>query len=148
MDDFSLRYSQASDKLHYVRIAGCYQLVEDYIIQTDLFPRESAYYERIHLLTDGRLLIMSGYCWDGASGPVIDRKENMRAGCGHDAIYQLMRMGLLPFAYWRAADSEYCRWAREDGSWPITVKIDRIGLGIVKGKYAHPDSRRKVYKAR
>lgn len=142
------RYSVASRKLHYVKVGGSYQAVKDYRFQTNIFPKEDICYERIHLLKSGLLVIFSGYCWDGASGPVIDRKTNMRAGGTHDALYHLMRMKLLNHKYWRAADREFGRILIEDGAWRITRNIDMAGLKLARGKAAHPKARRKVYVTR
>lgn len=141
------RYSVASKKIHYVKVGGSYQLVKDYRYQTKIFPDEDIFYERIHLLKSGLLIVFSGYCWDGTSGPVIDRKTNMRSGCTHDALYHLMRMELLSHIYWRNADREFGRILLEDGAWKFTMKIDMAGLRLARGSAAHPKNRRKVYKA-
>ena len=47
-------------------------------------------------LCDGLLTIRKGYAWDGPSGPTWDTRSAMRGSCAHDAIYQLIRAGLLP----------------------------------------------------
>ena len=44
---------------------------------------------------DGVLTLSEGYSWDGASGPARDTKTIMRASLIHDALYQLIRMGML-----------------------------------------------------
>lgn len=44
----------------------------------------------------GNLTIRAGYCWDGPSGPAIDTPNFMCPSLVHDALYQLIRMGLLP----------------------------------------------------
>lgn len=45
--------------------------------------------------TDGTLLIRVRYKWDGASGIAIDTKNFMRGSLVHDALYQLLREGVL-----------------------------------------------------
>ena len=122
-----------------------YQLAEDEELQTLFRPDEIIYTTRIILYPNGKLLIRDGYAWDGTSGPVIDRKTNMRGSCGHDALYQLMRMGLLDYHLWRMADRDFARWIWEDGAWAITAKIDLIGLKLARGKAALPKNRKKVY---
>ena len=64
----------------------------------------------------GTLFIRSGYAWDGPSGPAIDTKNFMRGSLVHDALYQLMREGLLDSEQSRAvADKELQRICLEDG---------------------------------
>ena len=124
-----------------------YQLAGDEEFQTSFRPDEPITTKFITLNTDGKLRIISGYAWDGVSGPVIDRKTNMRASLCHDPIYQLMRMKLLDHREWRKADKEYERRLEEDGAWPVTVKIDMLGLKIAGGKAAQPSNRRETKEA-
>jgi hypothetical protein len=50
----------------------------------------------VSLNPKGLLTIEMGYCWDGASGPTIDTQDSQAASLAHDALYQLMRLELLP----------------------------------------------------
>jgi len=145
--DLTERYSRASNHLLYIKVGGSYQLVADYFFQTSILPGKDIITERLHLLTDGRMFILRGYCWDGTSGPVIDRKTNMRAGCGHDGLYQLSRMNKIPFEWWPRLDLEFAKVLDEDGAWSITIWTDLKGLSLAKGKAAHPNSRKKRYVA-
>lgn len=113
--------------------------------QLDLRPPHHIKWPFLTLTVDGLLTIDYGYAWDGASGPCIDREGNMDASGVHDALYELMRQGLLPFHFWRQADQEYGRLLREHGEWPWIVKINVKGLALVKGKHAHPSRKKKVY---
>ena len=67
--------------------------------------------------SEGRLLlqIRGGYCWDGPSGPSIDTKNFMRGSLAHDALYQLIRLGLLGSEQRALADRELYTICREDG---------------------------------
>ncbi len=47
-------------------------------------------------LANGNLTINVGYAWDGATGPVIDTKNTLIASLVHDALYQAMRLNLIP----------------------------------------------------
>lgn len=69
----------------------------------------------IWMTISGYLTIKAGYAWDGPSGPAIDSKTFMRGSLGHDALYQLMRMGLLGKEHRVAADAFLRRICREDG---------------------------------
>lgn len=141
------RYATALDIIIYIKAGSGYQLVANYRLQTSLRPPENIITERIHLLTDGKLYVLSGYWWDGVSGPVIDRKSNMRAGCSHDALYELMRKQRLPHCHWPEADVVYANVLLADKGWPIVAKIDLIGLKLAKGRAALPKNRRKRYTA-
>jgi hypothetical protein len=122
-----------------------YQLAKDEQFQTSFRPLVDIYTTRILLNAKGLLTILEGYAWDGISGPVIDRDTNMHGGLKHDALYELMRKGLLDHALWRQADCEFAKELEKHGAWQITIKIDMAGLKISGGKYAHPDQRKKVY---
>ena len=71
--------------------------------------------EFIELYTGGLLIIKAGYSWDGPSGPTIDTKNFMRGSLVHDALYQLMRAGLLDMKWREQADKELKRICLEDG---------------------------------
>lgn len=93
-----------------------YQLAENEYYQSDIMPVPVlADTDFLALDGEGLLTIRAGYCWDGASGPVIHTPENMRASLIHDAYYQLIRLGLVHFAYRAAADRVYRRVCIEDG---------------------------------
>ena len=95
-----------------------YQLAELYTVFTDIKPTGSLDHEFIRLDSSGWLKIKSGYAWDGPSGPTVDSKNFMRGSLVHDALYQLMREGLLPESCREQADNELRRICREDGmSW-------------------------------
>jgi len=95
-----------------------YQLVQTYVIQTAVRPKEHIAHDFISLEIDGVLTINSGYAWDGPSGPTVDTKNFMRGSLVHDAIYQLMREKLLDCGWRETADSELRRICQEDGmSW-------------------------------
>lgn len=58
----------------------------------------------VHLSAKGTLTIKSGYAWDGASGPTLDTPSTMFASLVHDALYQLMREGVLDQGFRLLAD--------------------------------------------
>ena len=122
-----------------------YQLANDEEFSTSFRLAETIYTPRIILYSNGKLVVREAYAWDGTSGPVIDRKTNMRGSCAHDALYQLMRMQLIPYKLWRMADKDFAKWIKEDGAWEITIKVDLIGLRLARGKAALPKNRKKLY---
>jgi len=110
-----------------------YQLKESYCCCVNIFPELDIITEFITLRTTGKLEIKSGYAWDGPSGPTIDTKNFMRGSLVHDALYQLMREGLLnPAVYRLVADSELKRICLEDGmseirAWYVFRAVQRCG---------------------
>lgn len=83
----------------------------------------------IELLNDGTLIISGAYAWDGATG-AINTENSVRASCGHDALYQLIRLGLLPRTMRLKADSNLRKWLIEDGMsefragyWFVAVRL-------------------------
>ena len=94
-----------------------YQLRRPYTLNVAVNPAsEIAIGTFIILTPDGTLTIGQGYAWDGPSGPTVDTKNFMRGSLVHDALYQLMRNGLLDEEQWRKpADQELERICREDG---------------------------------
>jgi len=80
-----------------------YQLKEDYTIITDIIGYDIKT-DYIELNIKGILLIKKGYAWDGPSGPTIDTKTFMRGSLVHDALYQLMRLSLIPESYRKYSD--------------------------------------------
>ena len=134
-------------KIEYIKCGGSYQLTRTFQVQTSFRPKANIITARITMMISGLMTLYDGYCWDGTSGPVIDRKTNMRGGCVHDGCYELMRRGHLPYQDWRAADAEFAKLLKADGAWDITIKIDMLGLKLANGKYAHPSQRKRRFTA-
>ena len=84
-----------------------YELAENYILTIESTANISYHSAYLELLA-GKLTIYKGYMWDGPSGPTFDTKTFMRASLVHDALYQLMRLGVVGSWYRRRAD-EYLR---------------------------------------
>ena len=79
----------------------------------------------ITLSKTGVLIIKEGYAWDGPSGPALDTPTFMAASLIHDALYQLMRMDLLPQGRRKQADQMMRKIALRDG------------MGIFRAGYAY-----------
>jgi hypothetical protein len=94
-----------------------YQLAERAIFHTQIYPDKELKTEWITLLPDGTLILEAGYAWDGASGPTIDSDSTMRASAAHDALYQLMKLGLLSLGWFEECNREMVRWLKKDGMW-------------------------------
>jgi len=72
-----------------------YQLVADEVFKTDIigYSIDTPF---IRLTLAGILTAKFGYAWNGAN-VIPDSKGVLRGSCGHDAGYQLISEGLLPF---------------------------------------------------
>jgi hypothetical protein len=123
-----------------------YQLHKTYRVLTPLLGYEiSTRY--ICLARNGWLTIYQGYCWDGPSGPTIDSKTFMRGSLIHDALYQLLREGLLPQYERFLADKILQYTCLEDGmcrlrAWWIFVGVDKFAASA-----ASPKNQKKVHTA-
>lgn len=117
-----------------------YQLAEDY---TCTLPPEFTGYDgktQFLLLLGGVLTIRKGYAWDGPSGPTIDTKSFMRASLVHDALYQLIREGMVPRQMRDFADLELKKICLSDGmsnirAWWVYQGVKRFGeKAVIKNK--------------
>lgn len=73
-------------------------------------------FDFVRLSASGHLATKKYYAWDGPSGPSIDTKNFMRGSLVHDALYQLMREGLIDEKKFRKdADVLLRAICREDG---------------------------------
>lgn len=74
-------------------------------------------------ICDGVLSIAPKYAWDGASGPTIDTKNVLRPSLVHDALYQLMREGILSVAYKKDADKIFYKLLKENKVWSVRARV-------------------------
>ena len=124
-----------------------YQLVEDYEVQTNIFPPVDIRTEYINLNTHGLLFIKHGYAWDGASGPTWDTKSSMRPSLVHDALYQLMRMGLLPVILRYVVDKLLRTMCVEDGMYRWRAWLWFRAVRRAAKSAAMPKNKRKIKEA-
>lgn len=124
-----------------------YQLDQPYWDFLIIKPQAHIKTDYITLATNGLLYIKKGYAWDGPSGLTFDTKSSIRGSLVHDALYQLMRMELLPQSEREAAD--YCLHERciEDTMWEIRADLWLKAVRIGAGPAADPDNLKKVWVA-
>lgn len=98
-----------------------FQLEDPYQHATGMTPSPGAPGNRfVGMSPDGLLTIAAGYAWDGASGPAIDTPSFMRGSLVHDALYQLIRLGVLAKdSHRQRADEVLRETVLEDGMLPI-----------------------------
>lgn len=91
------------------------------------------------LTSAGQLTIHAGYMWDGASGPAKDTPNFMRASLVHDALYQLIRLGLLHTSDRRYADQLLRRICLADGIHCFRAWYVYWGVRIFGGYAIQPE---------
>ncbi len=98
-----------------------YKLIRPFhcIVQILGYNRCNAF---IQLQSSGDLFISAGYAWDGPSGPTVDTPSFMRGSLVHDALYQLMREGLISSTYREYADDLLREIVLQDGMLPLRAK--------------------------
>ena len=112
--------------------------------KTTIKPKKDIITPFIKLYTDGVMIVCIGYASDGASGPAPNRKGNTRPATGHDALYELIRNGYLPWELWEEADVNCLIWLKREGAWRITQWLWRKALAYAGGKHALPENKRKI----
>jgi Protein of unknown function (DUF1353) len=81
-----------------------YNLHSDFEFETGIQVDKPQDLKFLGIDAGGNLTIRKGYSWDGPSGPSIDTKDFMQGSLIHDALYQLMREGVLPQNMRKKAD--------------------------------------------
>ena len=104
-------------ELLYRRVSWKYVLEEDVYLTLPgkLFGLTSTYTSPYLVVKAPQLCIRSGYAWDGASGPTVDTTATMYPALVHDALYQLIRLGVLPVARREAVDKLFRQLLKKDG---------------------------------
>lgn len=120
-----------------------YQLAEDYTIDTGIV----SYYfnnDLVELYTTGRLLIKKGFAWDGASFIVMDTKSVMEASLVHDALYYLMRQGIISGGFKEDIDLLYYNLCIKNGCWKWRAKRHLEGLLLGGRSATLPKNKKRV----
>src|SRR5690242_11685332 len=95
-----------------------YVLAETASVETTIIPPKDINTTFIHLDLQGKLTVLQDYAWDGATG-VPDGGDILRGSLFHDALYQLMRQGLLDHMWRDSADRLLRTLCIEDGMSPV-----------------------------
>lgn len=92
-----------------------YQLVEAYTHKTTITGFDVVDGDYVRLTPEGDLHILSGFCWDGPSGPTLDTKSSLRGSLVHDALYGLFSEYPEMMQHRAYADDLLYSICREDG---------------------------------
>ena len=120
-----------------------YQLMGEYTLDV-LIKGHELDTPYLRLGNDGLLMIKKGYAWDGPSGPTIDTLNFMRGSLVHDSLYQLIRMGKIPYSYKDHADRLLQKICIDDGmskvrAWCVYQVVKRFGFISAKPGSEKPD---------
>lgn len=108
-----------------------YKLHSTFVIKTPLINFNFRH-ELFTLKTDGTLVINSGYLWDGVSGPTWDTESTMIPGLVHDALYQAIRLQLLPLHQKETIDAFFYDLMIKNNVWKVRASyfykaVDSLG---------------------
>ena len=124
-----------------------YQLAETHACVVDIHPFAEIDTDFIRLTPEGTLTLRKGYAWDGPSGPTFDTKTFMRGSLVHDALYQLIRMRLLPRSSKEAADDELYDICISVGMWKMRAKWVFTALRLGGRRATLPENQKAVHEA-
>ena len=116
-----------------------YNLHSDFKYSTGIKIDSSKDLGYLKIDSDGELLIKTGYSWDGPSGPTIDTKNFMQGSLVHDALYQLMREGIIEQGQRKRVDKIMRKICRRDGMSKIRAWWVYTGVRIGGASAAKPD---------
>ena len=98
----------------------------------------------IRLQPGGLLTIAAGFLWDGASGPIKQTPDLMRGSLVHDALYTLMRAGLLAMSWRPRADALLREMCVTDGMPRWQADMVHAAVSMRGSIYAEPETPRPV----
>ena len=135
----------AKPLLHY-KSGYKYQTTETIILQTRIIPDEPIISKWLYLDLFGKLTIMEGYAWDGASGPTWDTDNSIIPSLYHDAMAQLLRQELINQEWLPFVNAEFDDMLKERGMSWLRRRIWRRGLWLTGGSFANPKNIRIIHK--
>lgn len=111
-----------------------YSLWETYTSQTNILGY-TVKHRLFELTPEGVITIFEDYPWDGPSGPTFDTPSSMRGSLEHDALYEMIRLGLLPLDCFHKANEELRNICKEDGM--LSFRADYWFKGVEEFGKSH-----------
>lgn len=129
-----------------------YQLVEKYSLHIPIdTSREMIWAAGLASMSrTGFLKLEAGYAWNGPSGPTIDTKNFIRGSLVHDAMYQMIRHGMLDTQYHskddarKIADKTLRKICKEDGMSSIRASWVYYAVRLLGKNTLTEGSKRKI----
>jgi hypothetical protein len=114
-----------------------YKLHTDYYSNVGIVGLKKTQCEYLDL-SDGTLIIKKGYTWDGASG-AVDTKNIMTGALIHDALYQLIREGVIGIKDKDKCDKILQTICESEGmskfrAWLVYKAVKRFGTSATKSR--------------
>lgn len=117
-------------KIEYIKLKQYkYELSSDLKMNIGIYGFEVKH-KFFTLDKDGNLVIFKSYKWDGVSGPMIDTKNSMIGGCVHDALYQMIRLGLLSKLLKSKMDEVMMELFKRCGMWEFRAEYAYYGVAV------------------
>ena len=129
-------------QIKYIKKKTKYRLEEQYSAMTGIIGYE-AETPLIKLTLIGKLTIKYGYGFD-PSGPTIDTKSALRGSLEHDAFYELMRLGLIPFSLLDIINDRLEIVCKEDGMFSLRAEAWDYFLDTLGKSSADPKNNQKI----
>jgi hypothetical protein len=146
------------------RKGDAYQLAENEVFETGMQIGKRIKAQFAHMNEKGKLTVLSGWAWDGPSGPtkvivkILEKipfigkwlaqkflKSFLRGSCGHDVLYYFLRNGWLE-PHWRFEIDLYLKQCcLEDNMLEIRAAWVYKGVKDFAEFAADPKNKRKIY---
>lgn len=108
------------------RYRKCKYVIAEYVCAITPVTGYDIKGEFFHLHQTGLLELFPGFVWDGASGPMIDTDDVMRASAFHDVFCRLMRNGQISYDMWQDTINGF-----------FEVQCLGSGMPALRAAYAH-----------
>lgn len=105
---------------------GAYQAMADFVIKTDIYGY-SVNTKFIQLDPDGRLTLKKYFVWDGPTYAIKTRSFVVGSGV-HDALCNLVNMGLLPMSEQCKIDEEMLKINRTQKMNPLRRAVTYLAV--------------------
>ena len=116
-----------------------YNLHSDFEYSADIEVENPSELAFVKIDAEGHLAFKQGYSWDGPSGLTIDTTNFMQGSLVHDALYQLMRAGVIAQHQRKRADEILREICIADGMSRIRAWSVYNGVRIGGASAARPD---------